>query len=233
MVLNLRDYPELSAAFLARHPADDPRFEPWLEAWYGTPVVENELFREPEDDGLGDDRETFTVFAALSWSLGGALFERFSPGQVGETVWSLQNLLPWPTKPEEGERLMWDAVEILFEEAFSPYALDALCHLSEPNPEVGGALYMFWDVAHWRPHRATEFGRDAFLRHIERGLASSKAAMQESAIHGIGEYTPYNGEGTGAIPEAAALARRFIAEGVTSRPELFDYADKAARGMVQ
>ena len=86
---------------------------------------------------------------------------------------------------------------------------------------------MFWDIAGWQPHRGTDIGRSAFLRIIERGLSSPKAGTQESAIHGIGEVAKVDG-----LPELEVLVRRFIAEGRTSRPELFAYAAQAAVGKI-
>ena len=230
-MLRFRDYPELSADFLARHRMDDPRFEPWLMAWYDAPVAEDFWLRAPEDSLFDTDKETFRVFVARSWSMGRLLFERFPVDKIGQTVRSLASQFKIPTRPERGERMAWDAVATLFDEVFEPFADDALGHLSEPSTELGGALYMFWDVVGVaargrRPRR----GARPFSASSPMVSPPPRRRSKSPLSTGSARSQPWNGEGAVVLPEAVRLAQRFAEGGTTARPELRDYARRARDG---
>jgi len=212
---------------------EDSRFESWLQAWFEAEPAEPVLF-DPSDQTpeIAPYGETFALFVARSWMQGGALLRRYPAEAIGQAVYGQLAYLHWNLSSERGGRLVWDAALTLYTEVFEPCADDRLAHLSEPGGAMASALFMFWDLARWRIDRSEDFQRRAFLGILERALASPKAAVQESALHGIGEYTPWDGEGEGALPEASALARTFIRHGTTTRPELFAYAGRAATGKV-
>ena len=216
-MLDYRDYPELSAEFVARHPMDDPRFEPWLEAWYGRPS------EEPEDGTIAyQDGETATLFTARAWSLGAELTRRFPLESVGRRVWEQNGDVDWYASLREGGRVVWDATHELYASVFEPNADHSLGHLSEGEGRFQGAVYMFWDSACWYAgaSSATDRQRKAFLGICERALESSKASVQESALHGLGHATP-------SMPEAKRAIERFLKDGKPRRKELRRYAAAA------
>lgn len=222
-MLDYRDYPELSAEFVAAHPMDDPRFEPWLEAWYG------EHRDEPEPGSVAyQDEETAMLFIARAWMMGPELTNRFPLQAIGSTIWGQHNDIEWYAPLDGGGRLMWDATYQLYTSIFEPNANQSLGHLSEGSGDFQGAIYMFWDSARWYAGApgATDSQRNHFMRICKRALASPKASLQESALHGLGHATMY-------MAEAGREIGRFLHEGKPRRPELRRYAEVALTGMIQ
>ena len=173
----------------------DSRFESWLQAWFGAEPTEPVLF-DPSDQTpeIASHGETFALFVARAWMQGGSLLHRYPAEAIGQAVYGQLAFLDWNLSSERGGQLVWDAALTLYTEVFEPCADDRLGHLSENRGAMTSALFMFWDIARWGVDRSEDFQRRAFLGIVERALASPKAAVQESALHGIGEYTPWDGE---------------------------------------
>ena len=227
-MLNYRDYPELSAEFVARHPVDDPRFEPWLEAWYGAPVADKPWDMQfDETIGYPTGNGTFELFVARAWWMGLDLAERFTTEQIGQVLWEQHGTIDWYEPLSSGGRILWSAAHNLYATIFDAYANHSLGHLSETTGHFQGAIYMFWDVAAWYAgaEDATDAQRTAFLHICERALDSPKASVQESGLHGLGHATMY-------MPEAKRAIERFLLKGKPRRKELRKYAEAALGGEI-
>lgn len=68
-----------------------------------------------------------------------------------------------------------------------------------------------------------------FLAICRQCLASRKAAIQESAIHGLGHAIGI----IGSLKEARVLLDNYIRSANFARPELLSYAKQAREGRVQ
>jgi len=205
---------------------EDPAYVLWRNAVYrgGADTYNRHLYGAQDRHGVGG-LESFYI--ARSWHEGEWLAAECASRRIGQVVWQACSSYDFYTDESQGGRFLWEAIFSLYKKVFEPLGNDRLGHLSEKMGRLGGITYMFWDAATWRPRPPfPTYQTGAFLTICQWALASPKAAVQESALHGLGHAAR-------GMPESAQLCADFARNGGTSRSELRRYAAFAQQGMVQ
>lgn len=191
-----------------------------------------------EEEILFDHRETRATYAeyvVMTWEdPRNLLISRFSLDEIGESMWREEHVYMDPLLPRNLRDRAWKALSNLFQSLFEPLVSDKLGHLGESalaTEKIDGACYMWWDVSPYFPGSPYAEPADdaAFLSVCRQCLYSSRPAIQESAIHGLGHAL-----GTSSpLRPAAKLLDGYIRSRITARRELVSYAKLARKGMIQ
>lgn len=205
-------------------------FEDWVSAWFDRPdhwdwVCAEDLPELPAAETL--------AYATQLFQSAGALLAPYSDTQVGTGLWAFINEIGSPLYalrdkqvPLAVRHACLAAGSQVFEEVFATRCTEALGHLSEPSGELNAACYMWWDIFPLYTGASPELD-DTALTLMERTLALSHAACQESALHGLGHW--HHGDHAKRIERTIDT---FLARKAARRPELVVYAQNARRGYV-
>lgn len=216
-----------------RYPPAHPivPFQEWLDSKFGGDEQRvGEIIRveRPDDVTLASYAEynCWVWEDPKEW-----LLDRFSLQQIGRGLW--QDWRPYLdiNLPRDLRNRAWEAASVLFRDVFSPFVSDHLAHLNEVGTGLNGACYMWWDVSCCSPEssRTEAIDMEYFLSITRECLFSERQAIQESAIHGLGECIPWGG----VFQPAQDMLDEFIASGRSVRPELIRYAEEARTGCIQ
>jgi len=182
---------------------------------------------------------TYSEYAIWTWENPKKwLVDRFSLEQIGQAMCAHEHIYVAPTLPRDVRDRAWAALTPLFKELFEPYVHPRLVYgnpRDEQGPEESSVLhdacFMWWDISRYYLNSpdVDESDHQAFLKIAGECLKSSNPAVQESAVHGLGEVIPWGGE----YPPAQALLTDFIAANPTANPGLLEYARQARTGQIQ
>lgn len=202
-------------------------FEAWVDAVFdpGNGTINT----WPTDQETDDARDAYVRHTIRLWSSAPTiLLPKYDFNRIGAglDILTFEHVQVSREVTRQLRNDAWLALGSLFFELFEPYVSDSLGILSESHPttaKLNGTCYMWWDVDHPYPGRngIEQDDLQYFLNLCGRCLRSPKPAIQESAIHGLGhalEGCDWN------WPDASELLKRFLDEGLASRPELIAYA---------
>jgi hypothetical protein len=207
-----------------RYPSPRPTlsFEEWFNFW----LHAESCFDSFEDMDHFEARATYAecslwVFQEPKrW-----LVDRLTLTEVGTFLANVprgfgDERLPLPLRLE-----LLRAIRFVYTEVFEPFAGHALCHLGEhsENRTVAITCFMLWDACAFPDPRFALIFRE--LCH--EFLGSKSAAVQESALHGLGHHLSITSDA-----KAAALIEEFLVDGLAVREELNAYARDAKIGHV-
>lgn len=206
-------------AYVFDHPVTDPAWHWGLDA--------------PEWNGTA---EQVAGYIADTFERSGELLSCYSNGQLNQGFWfllsnSCSNFMYSLIEPAIPSTLRLRALHSfipLFEQVMAVRCSTHLSHLDEhgANP-LNSACYMWWDILpiHGRPDLPERAEFDAeVLAVLRRLLTISHDACRESALHGLGEWSPYY--------PVTAIIDEFLALTPNLRPELVSYARRAKVGNI-
>lgn len=202
-------------------------FEEWLDLKVGGLPK----WHRPNDSKYDFDhfetRPTYAEYVVRTWEDPvGLLVGRYSLDQVGKVMWSEPLVCEDERLPLALRDRAWSALPNIFLTLFAKYSSPVLSHLNEKNSdtdELDGACYMWWDL------RIVPYKDQRFFELIEACLQTRHPALQESALHGLGEIAWCEE----AHPRIDEIVDHFLDSKIAARPELVKYAKKAQVGQVQ
>jgi hypothetical protein len=202
-------------------------FEEWLQKSYegGEFCVEDHF----------ETRATYAEYVVLTWEdPAGTLLRNFDLHQIGSGMRRQPHVFMDGYLPRRLRNRAWIALDILFIELFEKHCSNILSHCNESVRETKGldvACYMWWDISPYFPSFPGVEAVDnaLFLAVCKRCLRSSNAAVQESALHGLGHAVGYFRR----WEAAGKLIDGFINGGWATRPELVRYAYSARKGKIE
>ncbi|MEQ1822776.1 MAG: hypothetical protein ABL949_09710 [Fimbriimonadaceae bacterium] len=189
----------------------------------------------PTHDDHFETRATYAEYVVLTWERPTEfLTTRFTLDQIGEVMMRERHVYGSAQLPRELRNRAWRALSPLCGELFAPNVSDSLSHRNESakgTARLDGACYMWWDVSPFYPGNRSMTPVDSafFVSICRECLASPKAAIQESAIHGLGHAVGISEP----LIEARTALDDYIREANFARPELLQYAKRARKGRVQ
>jgi hypothetical protein len=218
-------------------------FEEWLTFVFDHPVTKPEWYWKINRDDWDANREPARAVAHITFAFDNptAAFSRFSDAQISQGLWyiisngcsnhafALMNGLV----PLADRKRAIAAMYPLFEQLFLRRCSGNLQHLDErvqgdENP-LDIVCYMWWDLL---PLIGDGVGpdpkiiTDEILDVLSRILDLDSDACQESALHGLGHWHPYQSK------QVEAIVDNFLATHRQIRPELATYAQLARKGCV-
>lgn len=209
-------------------------FETWLHG-----RLEGEWGDAPrylvDEIGHSENRMTYVEYLLWVWEEPRRfLVERYDANTIGR--WLQQVGHPYASigLPYEFRMRFWTALGTLFQDCFQPLVSDALVHRSETNAatkDLDQACYMWWEASPYYPSLPGLMTEDheRFLDVCRLCLNSGKAALQESALHGLGHALGIDRP----LLAARDVVDEFLRPGSFARPELLKYAKRARAGSVR
>jgi len=212
-----------------------PTFETWLEDVFGRDESTYDLYSQlPRPFSEEPSPLIFAEWLTHVYAEP-AVLDRFSANEVGLAFGqTLPHIFADPNLPIEVRRRAFRALPELFSGLFTPRCSHGLCHQNEIEPDtyyLNGVCYMWWDVSpfSWTMGWVTDEDRADFLHVCRTCLSSPNPAVQESALHGLGENSPWGDERL----EISELIDWYLESGLVADPRLVAYAESASLGMVQ
>ncbi len=208
--------------------ADTSKVKPFLE-WLDCRYLEScNMAQDIEHSVLGYiEYEVWTYEDPKSW-----LLDRYALDQIGHGLNEPVSLF-LPMIPVELKQRSLKGMLNIFELIFEPNLQNELGHLNEINEEMplASACYMWWEYSNFYVDDSNKDEyRNECLRLYEYCLKSSKAALQESALHGIG-HAPWTMKPL--LNDLHQLVLDYLKSSLVPRPELAIYAEIALKGAVQ
>lgn len=209
-------------------------FENWLQlalSGEGTKVEDAVLMGSADPEV----RPAYAEYVLWTWeNPAEILLARFDLERIAEFLRPGDQIYMDPGLPRSLRNRAWLALGNVFHRIFEPNVGNYLSHRNESAPACKAlheVCYMWWDVSYYYPgsSAAEEDDHRAFLALCSRCLQSPSAAVQESALHGLGHAV----SGTKWIePPVHKMIDAYLSSGKVGRKELVGYARRARRGSV-
>jgi hypothetical protein len=214
-------------------------FEEWVDYVFDRPVQAGEKAWYWQDyDWFDPEPQQAVAYLTQLFEQSGNLLEYFTDGEIGQGLWYLIDngigahcrFLIDGSVPIEARVACIGAMQALYAQLFQVRCAPVLSHMDEPGgSKLNGVCYMWWDViplfASSKPRQPDPI-HEASLGVMKATLRLPNPACQESALHGLGHWTPEYVEFTAAAIDA------YLAENPKLRPELVRYAQAARSGYI-
>ncbi|KJH69664.1 hypothetical protein [Aliterella atlantica] len=208
-------------------------YEKWLNCVFGRSY--NQSFASSKINNLDVDTTFKFVYKTLVNS--GSELLRFSDKQVGNGLYAMladstniADSLKEPSISAQDRTAAIRAIKILYTDCFEKRARPVLSHLDEPGASaINGICYMLWEVTRinvWGNKGDCEYF-SLSLEVLEFALYLKNPACIESALHGLGHMGSF-----GTNQRVYRIIDNWIKQGLTSRPQLLEYAARAQQGYI-
>jgi len=208
-------------------------YEKWLNCVFGRSF--NRRSSSSKIDSLDADTTVKFFYKTLVHS--GSELLRFSDKQVNNGLYAMLSAdasiiyaLKEPSISAQDRTAAIRAIKVLYTDCFEKRARPVLSHFDEPGASsINGICYMLWDVTPinvWGNKGDCEYF-NLSLEVLEFALYLKNPACIESALHGLGHMGSF-----GANQRVYRIIDNWIRQGLTSRPQLLEYAARAQCGYI-